>query len=239
VLRVASSFMLTFAGARMTCADAVRKLLKDNKQWEVRSAGKGSKGERWYAWAWIATASARRSLLVRRHLGTGELAFHYCFVPEGQAASKARLITAAGLRWPVEEGFEFDALIADAEEFFTPPDHGDLGSDLRDHLGQLAAFLTTTDSGAVFRALAGQAQHTPAVAARFGLEVIARQRERDRAPFLRALERGELTGNTDIDVAIDQLAGPIYYRVLITRQDVPRRFTDSLVDRYLTQAGEH
>jgi hypothetical protein len=107
VLRVASSVMLTFAGARMTCADAVRKLLKDNKQWEVRSAGKGSKGERWYAWAWIATASARRSLLVRRHLGTGELAFHYCFVPEGQAASKARLITAAGLRWPVEEGFEF------------------------------------------------------------------------------------------------------------------------------------
>jgi hypothetical protein len=28
-------------------------------------------------------------------------------VPEGQAASKARLIRAAGLRWPVEEGFEF------------------------------------------------------------------------------------------------------------------------------------
>ncbi|HUA30309.1 MAG TPA: hypothetical protein VMC03_15610 [Streptosporangiaceae bacterium] len=64
----------TFAGARMTCADAVRKLLKDNKQWEVRSAGKSSDVERWYARAWIATASARRSLLVRRHLGTGELA---------------------------------------------------------------------------------------------------------------------------------------------------------------------
>ena len=112
VLRVASSFMLTFAGVRMTCADAVRKLLKDNKQWEVRSAGRGSKGERWYAWAWIATASARRSLLVRRHLGTGELAFHYCFVPEGQAASKARLITAAGLRWPVEEDHQLAKQVA-------------------------------------------------------------------------------------------------------------------------------
>jgi len=107
VLRVASSFMLTLApGTKMTCADAVNKLLKGKKGWEVRSAGKGAKGERWYAWAWLATASARHSLLVRRHLKTGELAFRYCFVPDGQPASQARLIRAAGLRWPVEESFE-------------------------------------------------------------------------------------------------------------------------------------
>jgi SRSO17 transposase len=107
VLRVASSFMLTLAaGAKVTCSDAVKKLLKGKNGWEVRSAGKGAKGERWYAWAWLATASARHSLLVRRHLKTGELAFHYCFVPDGQPASKARLIRAAGLRWPVEESFE-------------------------------------------------------------------------------------------------------------------------------------
>ena len=63
-------------------------------------------GERWYAWAWLATASPRHSLLVRRHLKTGELAFHYCYIPAGELASKARLIRAAGLRWPVEESFE-------------------------------------------------------------------------------------------------------------------------------------
>jgi hypothetical protein len=108
VLRVASSFLLTLApGTRMSCADAVRKVLKDEKEREVRSAGKGSKGERWYARAWIGTASPRHSVLVRRHLKTGELAFHYCCVPEGQAASKARLTRVAGLRWPVEESFEF------------------------------------------------------------------------------------------------------------------------------------
>jgi SRSO17 transposase len=108
VLRVASSFMLTLApGTRMTCADAVNKLLKRANSWEVRSAGRGSKGERWYAWAWLCTASPRHSLMIRRHLKTGDLAFCYCYVPEGQAASKARLIRAAGLRWPVEEGFEF------------------------------------------------------------------------------------------------------------------------------------
>ena len=107
VLRVASNFALTFtAGIVLTCAEAVKKLLGRKHAWEVRSAGTGSKGERWYAWAWLATASPRHSLLVRRHLKTGELAFCYCYVPAGQLASKARLIRAAGLRWPVEESFE-------------------------------------------------------------------------------------------------------------------------------------
>jgi SRSO17 transposase len=106
VLRVASNFTLTLApGTRVTCADAARTLLKDTRRWEVRPAGQGSKGERWYAWAWIATASPRHHLLIRRHLKTGELAFHYCHVPEGQLLTKTRLIRAAGLRWPVEEDF--------------------------------------------------------------------------------------------------------------------------------------
>ena len=108
VLRVPSNFTLTLAaGTKMTCAEAVQSLLKHPRRWEVRSAGSGSKGERWYAWAWLATASARHHLLVRRHLRTGELAFHYCFVPEAQLLTKTRLIRAAGLRWPVEEDFEF------------------------------------------------------------------------------------------------------------------------------------
>jgi hypothetical protein len=108
VLRVAKTFRLTTnEGNTVTCEDTAKKLLKHKRRWEVRSAGKGSKGDRWYAWAWIGTASPRHSLLVRRHLKTGELAFHYCYVPEGELSSKARLIRAAGLRWPVEEESEF------------------------------------------------------------------------------------------------------------------------------------
>jgi SRSO17 transposase len=107
VLRVASSFPVTLAGGtRLTCTQAVKRLLKDRRRWEVRSAGTGSKGQRWYAWAWIATASPRHCLLIRRHLATGELAFCYCYVPEGQLLTKARLVRAAGLRWPAEENFE-------------------------------------------------------------------------------------------------------------------------------------
>ena len=108
VLRVPSNFMITQAGGtKLTCKEAVRQLVKSTRRWEVRSAGQGSKGERWYAWAWIGTASPRHHLLVRRHLKTGELAFHYCYVPEGQLLTKTRLIRAAGLRWPAEEDFGF------------------------------------------------------------------------------------------------------------------------------------
>jgi SRSO17 transposase len=58
VLRVPSSFTLTLAADTiMTCAQAVKTVLKQQRRWEVRSAGHGSKGGRWYAWARLATAS--------------------------------------------------------------------------------------------------------------------------------------------------------------------------------------
>jgi DDE superfamily endonuclease len=105
VLRVPPDFYLTVArGVRLTCKDAARQLAGDLR-WEVRSAGKGSKGQRWYAWTWLATAPARHYLLIRRHRATGELAFCYCYVPENQPVSLSRLIRAAGCRWPAEEDF--------------------------------------------------------------------------------------------------------------------------------------
>jgi SRSO17 transposase len=106
VLRVPCSFPLALpGGVTLTCKQAAARLARSG--WEVRSAGTGSKGERWYAWAWLGTASARHYLLIRRHLETGELAFHYCYLPEGQPASPSRTIRAAGLRWPAEEDFKF------------------------------------------------------------------------------------------------------------------------------------
>jgi len=107
VLRVPSSFQLSLAsGVTLTCKQAAARL-GSRRRWEIRSAGTGSKGQRWYAWAWLGAASARHHLLIRRHLTTGELAFHYCYLPEGQSASPSRLVRAAGLRWPAEEDFEF------------------------------------------------------------------------------------------------------------------------------------
>jgi hypothetical protein len=99
VLRVASNFMLTLAGAtKMTCAEAVNKPLNAKKAREVRSAGQGPKGERWYARAWLATASRHHSLLVRRHPKSGELAPPAVLTPGGNGRFRHRcgVVRAAG-----------------------------------------------------------------------------------------------------------------------------------------------
>jgi AcrR family transcriptional regulator len=135
--------------------------------------------------------------------------------------------------WSSKTDVLMDAFIEDAAEDLQPPDTGDLGHDLRVHLHRLARFLTHSDAGAVFRALAGQAQHDTDLAQRLRAEHLSHQRARDRLPLQRAVERGDLPRGTDIDLAVDQLVGPIYYRVLVTGQPVSRSFTDAIVDTVL------
>jgi AcrR family transcriptional regulator len=135
--------------------------------------------------------------------------------------------------WSSKVDVLLDAFVSDMAEDLTPADHGDLGQDLRAHLSRLADFLSHSDSGAVFRALAGQAQHDPGVAGRLRDDYLGQQRARDRLPLERAIERGQLPADIDVDVAVDQLVGPIYYRVLVTGEPVSEEFTDHLVARFL------
>jgi hypothetical protein len=107
VLRVASPFMLTLApGTKMSCADVVKKLLKDKRTWEVRSAGQGSKGR-----ALVRLGLARHCISAAQSAGPPPPEDRRAGLPllpraAGQSGPKARLIRAAGLRWPVEESFE-------------------------------------------------------------------------------------------------------------------------------------
>ncbi|MEU0885720.1 TetR/AcrR family transcriptional regulator [Lentzea sp. NPDC005914] len=135
--------------------------------------------------------------------------------------------------WKSKVDILMDAFAEDMEQHLTPPDHGDLALDLRAHLAHLAQFLTENDSGVVFRALVGEAQHDPVLAARLRAGYLGQQRVRDLLPLRRAIDRGELSVDTDLDLAVDELVGPVYYRVLITGGPVSRTFTDELVDRFL------
>jgi SRSO17 transposase len=72
--------------------------------WETRSCGLGCKGHRDYQWAWVATASPRHWLLIRRSLSDpADLAFFYSHAPAGRPVSLPVLIKVCGKRWPVEE----------------------------------------------------------------------------------------------------------------------------------------
>jgi hypothetical protein len=75
--------------------------------WNTASCGPGSKGDRTYAWAWIATASPRHHLLVRRNRNDPtDKAYFWCYLPEGRPATLSTIIGIAGRRWPVEEDFQ-------------------------------------------------------------------------------------------------------------------------------------
>lgn len=110
VLAVAKSTPIAFTKAGTARADEALKMLIA-ADWTIASCGTGSKGERRYAWAWIATADPHHHLLIRRSLvpnakGVREVAFYLCFVPEGRPATLQTLIGIAGRRWPVEEDFQ-------------------------------------------------------------------------------------------------------------------------------------
>ena len=105
VLKIPCSFRVTLPAGQKVRADHAARLVPA-AAWQTASAGHGSKGERDYAWAWLATASARRHLLIRRRLADpADLAYFYCHVPAGRACSFTTLIRIAGRRWPVEEDF--------------------------------------------------------------------------------------------------------------------------------------
>ena len=78
--------------------------------WQTYSAGPGSKGPRYYAWAWIALLpedehdTGQHHLLIRRHPATGELAYLRCYSPH--RVPLATLVRVGGQRWRIEESFQ-------------------------------------------------------------------------------------------------------------------------------------
>jgi SRSO17 transposase len=83
--------------------------------WQRYSCGPGSKGHRYYDWAWIALQpedvdepgaqqDGQHHLLVRRTPGTGELAYLRCYSP--QRVPLSALVRVAGQRWRIEESFQ-------------------------------------------------------------------------------------------------------------------------------------
>lgn len=151
VLRVGCAFHVEVMPGLSARADQTVARYVAPEAWQVCSVT-GSKGERTYAWSWLATTSPRHFLLVRRHLSTGELAFHYCHVPAGRPVTVMTLVQVACLRWPVEEDFEFGK------------DHFGLDhSQVRLHTAYQRHVVLTMAALAVCAVTAAQARHhTPA-----------------------------------------------------------------------------
>jgi SRSO17 transposase len=84
--------------------------LAPKRSWQRLSAGRGSKGERYYDWLWCDLVGegdddkGHHWLLVRRNRSTGELAYLRCYNP--RRVPLRALIRVAGQRWRIEESFQ-------------------------------------------------------------------------------------------------------------------------------------
>jgi SRSO17 transposase len=107
VLQVAANRRVT-TPAGVFRVDALPALIPE-KAWHEYSAGAGSKGPRYYAWAWVellpdGAQPGRYQLLIRRNRATGELAYLRCYAPVPVPLST--LVRVAGQRWRIEESFQ-------------------------------------------------------------------------------------------------------------------------------------
>lgn len=103
-----------------------------------------------------------------------------------------------------------------------PPDSGDPRADI---VAVLRAFVAVTDSSASGRLLArlvGEAVDNPELARVWRATIVAPRRARLASLVGRAVERGELRSDTDVDLAVDLLLGPLLYRRLVTGTPMPR-----------------
>lgn len=105
VLAVARNHYAQIANRLKERVDVTESWLSQ-QAWQRYSCGAGSKGERFYDWAWVTIhdhTPGQHSLLIRRNRA-GELAFYRCWTP--QPVPLSALVKTAGARWAVEETFQ-------------------------------------------------------------------------------------------------------------------------------------
>ena len=104
------------------------------------------------------------------------------------------------------------------------PDSGSLHGDLEVFTDDLARIVTTPPTSALIPALIDAAERDTEVASLLA-HFTAERRKPLRAAIGRAIERGELQSDRDLDVIDDLLLGPLFYRRLLSRRPITPEFT--------------
>lgn len=112
---------------------------------------------------------------------------------------------------------------------FEDADTGSLAGDLEQMLRGYLRVYHTSPLGAVVPSLAGELPHNPELMELFAPVVKSR-----RGPLLNALERavarGEIPADTDLDLAADLIFGPITVRTFFTRAKLGPRHVRPIVE---------
>lgn len=134
--------------------------------------------------------------------------------------------------WPSKELLALDALATEWQ--VTSPDAtrdtGSLRGDLLARLRPWLRLLRDKPYGRVVAGLVATAQADAEFAELYLERFVRPRRDAMRPILLRAIDRGEIPRNIDLEVALDLIYGPIYHRMLHGHAPLDERFARNLVD---------
>lgn len=110
------------------------------------------------------------------------------------------------------------------------PDTGDLRRDLTAIADGLAAVFSAPATGRLVGALVERLLHDEEMAAALRGGFLTERRAAARTAMVRGRQRGQVRDDADLDTAIDLLAAPFYYRVLITGEPIDAKLAEGVVD---------
>ncbi len=129
--------------------------------------------------------------------------------------------------WPNKAALIVDAFAASADEELRFPDTGSVLRDMREQMAHLVEIFRSP-RGKIVANLIGAGQADPELTRAFRERFMLPRRHEAYATLRRGIDRGELAEDTDLDLLLDSLYGPIYMRFLIGHRELTLDFTERL-----------
>ena len=164
-----------------------------------------------------------------------EVGYTHLFVTD--VARRAGVSKAAIYRrWSQKSQLVVEAMVTQMS-----PDKGhDSGSAAADLLAlthQLLTSLTQTPLGRVLPGLVTEMADDPILAESYRDLIIKPNQFQWRAAVQRGIASGELAADTEADMVVNALAGPMYFSLLITGDPIETSYATSAVDMILARYG--
>jgi AcrR family transcriptional regulator len=140
-------------------------------------------------------------------------------------------------RWPSKHEMAISVISDFSVARATVPDTGSLRGDLRESLDALVEWLTHPRFSRILPDLIAETARNPALGDVVKTMIGAPRRERAIVVFQRAIERGELLPDTDLELALDLIAAPVYWRLTVRAAEAEPGYLDKLTDTIVRALG--
>lgn len=148
-------------------------------------------------------------------------------------AAKAGASKATLYRWwPNKAAVLIEAFRETVEPELPFPDTGSFRDDIQVQVRNFARVLSGC-AGKTLRAFIVAARSDPEFSAAFRANWSDPRRAQARNSLKRSQRRGQLRTNVDLDLVLDVLYGPLYYRFLVKNELPSQKYAESLVDLLL------